>query len=111
MSLLLVVVLIAPPIVAAAAQSDDISMDSAKWQSQAQQDRGRYEFHSCAVGQAGFDTSETVVQAAVYTPIPTTPGESPGGVSPPGARRTVQERLRSYGSHHPAVGLRPKRSQ
>ena len=38
-------------------------------------------------------------------------GESPGGVSPPGARRTVQERLRSYGSHHPAVGLRPRRSQ
>jgi hypothetical protein len=72
-SLLLLVVLIAAPIVAAAAQSDDISMDSAKWQSQAQQHRDRYEFHSGAVGQAGFDTSETVAQAPVYTPVPTTP--------------------------------------
>jgi hypothetical protein len=38
-------------------------------------------------------------------------GESPGGISPPGARRTVLERLRSYGSHHPAVGLRPRSCQ
>ena len=38
-------------------------------------------------------------------------GESPGGVAPPGARRTVLERLRSYGSHHPAAGRRPKRYQ
>jgi hypothetical protein len=30
-------------------------------------------------------------------------GESPGGVAPPGARRTVHERLRSYGSQHPAA--------
>jgi hypothetical protein len=76
-SSLLVVVLIAPRIVAAAAQSDDISMDSAKWHSQAPQDRDRYEFHCCAVGQAGFDTSETVAQAAVYTPVPTTPYHPP----------------------------------
>ena len=32
-------------------------------------------------------------------------GESPGGISPPGARRTVRERLRSYSSHHPAAGV------
>src|SRR5215211_5537282 len=31
-------------------------------------------------------------------------GESPGGVAPPGARRTRRERLRSPGSHRPAVG-------
>jgi hypothetical protein len=38
-------------------------------------------------------------------------GESPGGIPPPGALRTVRERLRSYGSHHPAVGLRPRSCQ
>jgi hypothetical protein len=76
-SLLLMVALIAPPIVAATTQSDDVSMDSAKWQSQAQPDRHRYEFHSCAVGQAGFGTGETVAQAAVYTPVPTTPYNPP----------------------------------
>jgi hypothetical protein len=76
-SLLLMVALIAPPFVAAVTQSDDVSMDSAKWQSQAQQDRQRYEFHSCAVGQAGFDTGETVAQAAVYAPVPTTPYNPP----------------------------------
>lgn len=36
---------------------------------------------------------------------------SPAGVSPPGARRTVLERLRSYGSHHPAAGFRPRSCQ
>jgi hypothetical protein len=40
-----------------------------------------------------------------------TQGESPGGVSPPGARRTVRERLRSYGSHQPAAGFTPRRCQ
>ena len=32
-------------------------------------------------------------------------GESPGGIAPPGARRTVRERLRSYSSHHPAASV------
>ncbi len=30
--------------------------------------------------------------------------ESPGGVSPPGARRTVREPLDSHRSHYPAIG-------
>jgi serine/threonine protein kinase len=38
-------------------------------------------------------------------------GESPGGISPPGARRTVLERLRSYGSHHLAAGRTPNADQ
>ena len=38
-------------------------------------------------------------------------GESPGGIAPPGARRTVRERLRSYSSHHPAAGVSPSRCQ
>ena len=38
-------------------------------------------------------------------------GESPGGISPPGARRTVRERLRSYSSHHPAASVTPSRCQ
>src|SRR6266566_1977101 len=37
-----------------------------------------------------------------YRPPPLQ-GESPGGISPPGARRTVREPLDSYGSHCPAV--------
>ena len=42
---------------------------------------------------------------------PGSPGESPGGIAPPGARRTVRERLRSYSSHHPAAGVSPSRCQ
>src|SRR5215216_1886080 len=33
-------------------------------------------------------------------------GESPGGISPPGARRTGRDSLPSSGSHRPAVGAR-----
>ena len=33
-------------------------------------------------------------------------GESPGGIAPPGARRTGHEPLSSSGSHRPAVGAR-----
>ncbi len=77
LSLLPMVMLIATPYFALAIESDDIYMYSAKGQSQAQQDRDRYECHSCAVCQTGFDTSETVAQAAVSTPIPTTPYHPP----------------------------------
>ena len=34
-------------------------------------------------------------------------GESPAGISPTGARRTVLESLDSYGSHHATGDLRP----
>src|SRR5205807_4982764 len=35
------------------------------------------------------------------------PGESPGGISPPGARRTRREPLSSPGSHRPAIRAQP----
>ena len=37
---------------------------------------------------------------------PTSLGESPGGIAPPGARRTGREPLSSSGSHRPTVGAR-----
>src|SRR5205809_6792817 len=36
-------------------------------------------------------------------------GESPGGISPPGALRSGREPLDSSGSHHPALGSTPRR--
>ena len=53
------VVLVAGPLLAAAAlaQGGDIYVYPAKGQSQAQQDRDRYECHSWAVKQTGFDPS------------------------------------------------------
>jgi len=72
LSLPLLVVLIAIPFFAPAAESDDISIYPAKGQSQAQQDRDRYECHSCAVGQTGFDPSKAIAQAAIATPLPST---------------------------------------
>jgi YMGG-like Gly-zipper len=72
LSLPLLVGLIVTPIVAAAAQSSDISIDSAKGQNQARQDQDRYESHSWAVGQARFESSKTVAQAATSGPLPST---------------------------------------
>jgi OmpA family protein len=71
------IMLIAIPYFALATESHDIRVYSVEGHSQAQQDRDRYECHSCAVGQAEFDTSETVAQAPVYTPVPTTPYHPP----------------------------------
>jgi hypothetical protein len=39
-------------------------------------------------------------------PTANTPGESPRGIAPRGARRTVREPLDSYGSHHRATPRR-----
>jgi hypothetical protein len=72
LSLPLLVGLIATPIIAAAAQSGYISIDSIKGQNQAQQDQDRYEYHSWAVGQARFESSETVAQATTSSPLPST---------------------------------------
>ena len=36
--------------------------------------------------------------------LPLPPGEWPGGISPPGSRRTARDSLPSYGSHHPVSG-------
>jgi hypothetical protein len=72
LSLSLLVVLIAPPLLAAKAlaQSSDIFMYPAKGQSQTQQDRDRYECHSWAVKQTGFDPSKSMPQAAMAAPPP-----------------------------------------
>ncbi len=61
------------PLVAGAvlAQSDDIYIYPAKGQSQAQQNRDRYECHSWAARQTGFDPARPSPQAAM--PGPPTP--------------------------------------
>jgi hypothetical protein len=66
------VALIAVPLFTAAAlaQSDDIY--PAKGQSQAQQDRDRYECHSWAVKQTGFDPSRPPQTAMPAAPKPNT---------------------------------------
>ena len=69
---ILMVMLIATPYLVFATESDEAYMYPAKGQSLAQQDRHQYESNCCAVGQTGVDTGETVAQAAVSTPIPTT---------------------------------------
>jgi hypothetical protein len=70
LTLPLLVVLIAPPIFAAVALSNDISIDSARWQ--AQSERRGYE-----VGQTRIDRSEIIAQAAVSTPVPYAPNQPP----------------------------------
>jgi hypothetical protein len=66
----LLVMLMAIPLFAEAAlaQTDDIFMYPAKGQSQAQQDRDRYECHSWAARQTGFDPSK-----ATPPPMPASP--------------------------------------
>jgi Glycine zipper len=53
------------------AQSDSMFVYPAKGQSQAQQDRDRYECHSWAVHQTGFDPTRTA-PAAIPPPPPST---------------------------------------
>jgi len=62
-----VIVLIAVPLFAAAglAQTNDIYVYPARGQNQAQQDRDRYECHSWAVKQTGFDPSRPPPQTAM----------------------------------------------
>jgi hypothetical protein len=60
------VVIVVPLFAAVAlAQSNDIFMYPAKGQSQAQQDRDRYECHSWAVKQTGYDPSRPSSAAAM----------------------------------------------
>lgn len=69
------VALIALPLFAAAAlaQSGDIYVYPARGQSQAQQNRDRYECHSWAVHQTGFDPSRPPSQTAMpAAPAPNT---------------------------------------
>jgi Glycine-zipper domain len=53
------------------AQSDDIYVYPARGQSHAQQDRDRYECHSWAVRQTGFDPSRATASAMPPPPVST----------------------------------------
>ena len=70
---LLLVMLISTPCLTLAREPDDVYMHAVKGLSPAQQDWDRYECHCGALGQIRFGTSESLAQAAVSTPIPTTP--------------------------------------
>ena len=70
---LLLVLLIATPCLSLTREPDDIYMHVVRGQSPAQQAWNRYEGHSGALAQTRFGTSESLAQAAVSTPIPTTP--------------------------------------
>jgi Glycine zipper len=74
--LTLTATLIATPYLAFATESGDNYLYLVKGQSPAQQAQDRHK-HLCAVGQTGVDTGETVAQAAVSTPVPTTPYRRP----------------------------------
>ena len=69
-SQVLTILLITAAYFALAANSDNFY--SSEVQSQAQQDRGRFECYSCAVAQTEVETIETVAQAAASTPMPAT---------------------------------------
>jgi hypothetical protein len=70
LSLPVTILLIATPYFALATGSQDI-------QAQQNRDLFLYESHSYRVAQARVSTSETVAQAAVSTPFPTTPYPRP----------------------------------
>ena len=69
---LLLVVLITAPCLTLAKEADDVYMHAVKGQSPAQQDWDKYECHCGALGQTRFGMSESLTQAAISTPIPTT---------------------------------------
>jgi len=73
----LTVMLIAASSLAFATEPADAYTYAATGQSQAQKTWDRYECHSCSLGRAGLDMSRLVAQAAVSTPIPTTPYQRP----------------------------------
>ena len=73
-------------VMAPAASAQDVFMYPARGQSQEQQDRDRYECHSWAVGQTGFDPSRASA-ASAPPPPPPPPQEAPqGGLLRGGAR-------------------------
>jgi Glycine-zipper domain len=74
--LTLIAMLTATPYLVCATQFGETYMCLAKGQSPAQQGQDRYK-HLCAIGQTGVDTGEIVAQAAVSTPVPTTPYHRP----------------------------------
>jgi hypothetical protein len=73
-------------VMAPAAGAQDVFMYPARGQSQQQQDRDRYECHSWAVAQTGFDPSRASA-ASAPPPPPPPPQEAPqGGLLRGGAR-------------------------
>ncbi len=69
------------------AGAQDVFMYPARGQSQQQQDRDRYECHSWAVGQTGFDPSRaTAAPAAPAVPPPPAQEAPQGGLLRGGAR-------------------------
>lgn len=82
----LAILMILLGIMAPAAGAQDVFMYPARGQSQQQQDRDRYECHSWAVGQTGFDPSRASA-ASAPPPPPPPPQEAPqGGLLRGGAR-------------------------
>jgi hypothetical protein len=74
-------------VMAPAAGAQDVFMYPARGQSQQQQDRDRYECHSWAVAQTGFDPSRASAAPAPPPPPPPPPQEAPqGGLLRGGAR-------------------------
>jgi hypothetical protein len=71
------IMLISIPHFALAAKSGNLSIYRGMVQREAQQDRDRNECPSCALGLTGVDTRETVAQAGVSTPVPTTTYQRP----------------------------------
>ena len=75
--LTLTATLIATPYLAFATEFGDTYMYLVKGESRSQQVRDRNQRHSSAVAQTGANRSETVAQAAVSTPVATTPYHRP----------------------------------
>jgi hypothetical protein len=74
-------------VMAPAAGAQDVFMYPARGQSQQQQDRDRYECHSWAVAQTGFDPSRASAAPAPPPPPPPPQQEAPqGGLLRGGAR-------------------------
>src|SRR5258708_1805600 len=71
---------------APAAGAQDVFMYPARGQSQQQQDRDRYECHSWAVGQTGFDPSRASAAPAPPPPPPPQQEAPQGGLLRGGAR-------------------------
>ena len=83
----LAILMILLSVMAPAAGAQDVFMYPARGQSQQQQDRDRYECHSWAVAQTGFDPSRASAAPAPPPPPPPPPQGAPqGGLLRGGAR-------------------------
>jgi hypothetical protein len=78
---------VASSVIASAAPAQDIFMYPAKGQNKAQQDRDRYECHSWAVSQTGFDPSRASAAPVATAPPPPPPQAPPQGGLLKGAAR------------------------